>query len=137
MTNPLRGEVDFPEGGDGVVLRCRPGDLASLETALAGKIPVEGQRVSLHDIYSAINGFSAVAIIASVQAFAKKADGSAAKINVDAVDLTMAQIANRCLDAISLGVHGKTNAEVVREMVAMMEAARMDPTPVPPDGSEN
>lgn len=134
MANHMRGEVKFPEGGEEVTLRCLPGDLLALSKTLGSG----EKKASLNDLVSALENFDPEAIIEAIKAFGKKS-GAPVKINVDAIDMTMAEMKARALDALLLGVHGQTYDEFIAEMLANLKKAHAgsEDSGDPLEGSED
>lgn len=115
MANHLIGEVDLSEAGDGVVLRCLPGDLVALETKLSDKVRTDDGLITVSDIVRSIVALRASVIIDCVTTFAKR-NGAPVKVNVDALGVSMKDLSVRVLDAISHSVHGKSYEQLIAEL---------------------
>lgn len=131
MSNPLRGEVAFSEAGEGIVLRCLPSDLMKLtkEFGRAAAYEADADLSEFSRVVAKLERLDPDIVIAATKVFSKGgADKRApAQVDVDAVDITFGDLKIRLLDAIYLGVYGKTYVEHVTEMAKMLDAMRGEP----------
>lgn len=98
MTNLMRGEVDFPEGGDGVVLRLSNTDLAGLRK-------VYGKNW-FDEVMNGLQAFD-MDVIGTVLKVAPKKDG--VQMSVDVLTLSAVPVitlTGKVIDALFLALHG-------------------------------
>lgn len=95
----MRGEIPFPEAGEGIVLRFRNPDCDLLQKKF-------GDSWFL-DALPKCNRFDMEFLRECVKVGAKK-DGKKAEIDFDSLDIPLSTISEHVIDALFLAMHGRT-----------------------------
>lgn len=95
----LRGELPFPAGGEGVVLRFTIADCDQLQAKFGDNW--------FGDSVPRLNRFDQKYMRECI-AFGGKKDGKPFRIAFDDLDIPTVDIANAILDALFLAMHGRT-----------------------------
>lgn len=121
-----RGEVAYPEAGDGIVLRFTNRDLKELQVEFDNKRWMQN---FYNDMMQGDNDLVMLEILA--RKAVKGKDGKPKKLPEDAFDkLTVKQFGLRVMDALTVSVHGQTFEEFMEEQARLIkEAAENGETP--------
>jgi hypothetical protein len=109
-----RGEVDFPEAGEGVILRFTNADLARIEDQFEG------------DYYNdfvdqAVNGRMKASTIVLLVSYGAKKDGKPYKVPDEILDdMAINDVGDLILDALSVAKRGKTFRELMEDFQAKL-----------------
>jgi hypothetical protein len=121
MPDRFSGRVLLPECGEGVYLQVTFPAAAALEADL-------GEFIFVDKLVYGLPRLSPKMLTAMLSHCAFGADGKAAQA-VWPDDVPLETLANKCLDALSLGLRGKTHAEWVDEIEgARAKATGQNPT---------
>lgn len=112
MTNPMRGEVPFPAGGEGCVLRLTNADLAGLQ-GVYGPDWFDKVRDGLGRYDFEITG--------TILKVAPKVAGTPRPVDFMALTQPVVEVVHSCMDALFMAIHGRTfedyMADVAKKMV--------------------
>lgn len=128
MTNKMRGEVEFSEAGDGVVLRLTNADLAGLQTVLGDEW--------FGKIFSASDKFD-FKILTSILKVAPKKDNAQFPVDPNTLSMPLVDIWKKIVDALFLAVHGVTFMEHLEKIAGKMSEEQDKVPPKSPDVSSS
>ncbi len=124
MTNQMRGEVDFPEGGEGVVLRLSNADLAALRK-FYGKSWFD-------EVMNGLQVFD-MDVIASVLKVAPKKGGDQHSVDLLSLSVPVIVLTGKVTDALFLALHGVTFGTFMIDRAKEIARSAADRPPSSPD----
>lgn len=122
-----RGEVDFKEAGDGVILRFTNRDLKELQAEFDDK------RWMTAMIQDMMKGDNDIVMLDKLARKGAKKDGKSFELPEEAFDkMTVLTFAKKVMDGLMQSVHGKTFEEWLEGMMAKQREAEESGEEVPP-----
>jgi hypothetical protein len=128
MADRLRAEVPFPAAGEGIALKFSNSGCAELQKRFGAEWFTAA--------HTRLNTFDPDFIKACIEIGATKG-GKPAKVEFDAIDIPMMQIAETVLDALYVCVHGMTFSEYLIELGKRAEALEASGNPTNVSSPEN
>lgn len=124
-----RGEIPFPEAGEGIVLRFTNSDLSAIQKQFGPEW--------FNETFARLNRTDVDFIKFCYERGCKTFDGKYANLKFDNSPVPVAALSNPILDGLFMAVLGRTFDEHLKMMEKKAELARLDAAATEDDDSKN